>query len=355
MITRITTSGNIQKELRKTRYLRFIVLILLVWYVTISVLQQVTFDLYRYYEMAELNVISKDLMGVIESSREHNVDFLYHTILYVALIFNIPLNLVTVTIVSLYYFLILSCIRDIWNKKIAESLLFVILFTTPICWVVSISRNLTAIMFLYVAIKSYCRKKWFFVVFFSILSVITHFSVLMYLAVLVSAFLLRKIHINKDVVIILIILSFLGGVFFPAYMQNLFFDMIINQDIRYSNYSTQNDLGMFKGNLNYAAKLPTLLALSFSILLLYLNKKQDFVYWALFLLTIMLSVFVLSSWTLTNRCMMTLPIFWGMNVAMVYKYSDLKNREILKKFSYVGIVIIVISIYGLRNIYFPFI
>ena len=62
MITRITTSGNIQKELRKTRYLRFIVLILLVWYVTISVLQQVTFDLYRYYEMAELNVISKDLM-----------------------------------------------------------------------------------------------------------------------------------------------------------------------------------------------------------------------------------------------------------------------------------------------------
>lgn len=350
----LSVNNMAHKESKETTYIRIFLLILLVWGVTIAVLQETSFDLQRYYQMAEINVETRDLSGVIEESREHNVDFLYYVILYTALSIGIPLNLVTVTIVSLYFFLIISCFKEIWGGKIDGWILFVILFATPTCWVVSISRNLTAIMFLYIAVKAYYHKRWLFVLLFSVLAVFTHFSVLMFLAVLVTSFFLRKMRIKKEMLLFVIMAFLVAGVIFPAYVQNLFFDLIVDQDIRYSNYSTRNDFGMLRQSLNYAVQLPTLLALSFSILLLFLNKKQGFEFWALFILTVMLSAFVLSSWTLTNRCMMILPMFWGLNVALIYKNSYVKKNKTLRIFSFIGVIIILLGIYGMRNIYFPF-
>lgn len=331
-----------------------ILLVLWVYWVTVACSAVETFDLNRCYFEASRYVDNYSLSDMIIHRLRTSGDFIYYFILYFGIKASIPLNLVTTFIVSLYYLMILYFARTFYGVRVQKYFFFIALFATPAIWVASMSRNLTAFVFLYLAIFCYYKKMRLFAILFCIIAVFTHLSVLMYVSVLFLCVFLRNKELKHRGITIVLTVVLIMSFLYPSMVQDLFFSAISDQDLRYENYSKMavNNI-LFYGSVNYADKVPALFAMVYSVVLLFLGKKKGFDYWGLLLLTSMLMFFINSSWTLVNRCMMFMPIFWGGNVARVLQ-SGLIQKEVkyLQVISYIGFISILLNLYGNRHIYF---
>jgi len=331
------------------------ILFSLLWYFTTRCETIESLDLHRYYEGA---ILMKDLpvKDIFDWSFTRSLDFIYFLLLHFALKLSISLNLLTTIIVTLYYVMIISCMKEIYRGRMEWYVICAVLFLAPITWIIEISRNLTAIVFLYISIKMYYKRKWVWVLFFTLLSLFTHFSLLMYIAVFALSIILCRFHITNLLMAMIIIVVMVVSYLIPSNLLDLLSIALsdYNSDLG-SHYSNMTVRGVSDwNNVNYGDVLPTLYSLFFSIVLLLYNTKQGIEHWMLFLSALMLAFFINSSQLFTNRCIMVLPLFWGLNVADIYSRRCLNDKVIISLFSLVAVVVILLHFWSYRLLYNPF-
>lgn len=351
------TNNSIQ-QLRNNRHIPtwlFVVMYLVMLYLVFLASKVDAWDIHRYYDEIDLQSRLYSLVSVITMYQKVHIDFIYIAILCLCNIVGIPYHFVSALIVTLYYIVLIKIIKENCSVKFDGYVLFVVLFATPIIWVLEISRNLSAFMFFYCALLYYYRNKWIVVAFFLVLGVFTHFSTLMYIPLFVIAWLFRKVKIKPWIVFIIIGSVFVYAFYVPDYL-NRIMGALLSGDVEHYSRHTENEAINFiqYGNLNYGYISLILYCLGLSIVLLLLNIKQGFEYWSLFILTALLAFFINSNQGLMNRCMMLMPVFWGLNIASIYKSGNYKQKQIIQLLSLVGLFALLLFVYSLRNFFFPF-
>ena len=117
--------------------------------------------------------------------------------------------------------MIISCMKDKYRGKIEWYVIGAVLFLVPITWIIEISRNLTAIVFLYISIKMYLKKNWVWMIVFALFSIFTHFSLLLYIAVFALSIFLRRFQINNMLMAIILIGVMVVSYLMPSYLLDL--------------------------------------------------------------------------------------------------------------------------------------
>lgn len=329
---------------------QYVILFVLILVAIIGCSEIEALDVGRYFEEAR-STATADWKTIFNYRFSQRRDFIYFFILHLAVILHLPLPLVSAVIVFLYYFLVIKTVKLFKSEKLDNHVWLVILFSAPLMWVSSISRNLTSFMFMYCSVYFFYKKKWLWMFFFSAVSVFTHFSVLLYIAILYSSVLFNKVHVNTKVMFVVLVGLLILGRLMPMQIQIFMIQFFEGSDIRYASYTVfENQELMYTTNLSLGDRLLPIFAFIFSIVLLLLNKNQGFEYWVLFVLTILFSFFIASNQLFVQRCIMAMPMFWGLNVASIYA-SYPQKRKILNTISWIGLTFIALNFYTGRTMF----
>ena len=310
-------------------------------------------DITRYYEMAEDGV--SQFSGVVEYAEywfEMHLDFIYGSSLFLLLKMGLPLNIATIFYLSLYYICVFEILRRHFpNLNIAWYILFYVAMYAPFIWVQSISRNLAAISFFYLAMLFLLDGKKVKFLFCLFLSIFTHISMVMYVPIIFVAYFLEKRDINEKIIGFSIVFTLILSFISPSQLLNLLSFLLEGSDMRYAaSYSNIQAQGALQDpNIGYGDKLPIVFCLFYAILLLFINKRKDLMYWMLYVLTLMLSFFVFSSLMFTNRVIMLMTLFVAYNAYNVMRYGTLRYRNIIKISSLVGCLIVFLHFYSYRT------
>ena len=145
-------------------------------------------DSYRYYESAEVNFIGYSPWEIIVESFNENFDFIYYVLFSLVNNYGLPYQLVTgISVVFFFYealkFIDLNVLK--YNYVVQKELKLIAqafaLFSVSYIVIFAISRNLTALVFFFIAMNSFIKgKKLKSIVFFALAS-FTHFGVLLYI------------------------------------------------------------------------------------------------------------------------------------------------------------------------------
>ena len=342
---------NTRLTSKTTLFLQYAVLFFLVYWTSVGVSQYDALDLARNIENTEFYHDTYSVNEMILQLQGTKIDFIYFLINYLAIEYSIPLLLVTSITVFLYYILVISIMREVYNGRYSSFIILAILFTTPMTWVVAISRNLMGLMFLYASIKFIYRKKWIWATFFIIVSLLTHFGgVIIFLVLFIPAIILRNWRVEKPLLcLLLFFVTVLGFVLPNSFMKVLNFFL---SDSGFSHYSNQQ-MVFFLTARGYGDTIPVVFAYIYSICLLLLNKKQGVAFWILFMLTFFLALSMNVEYNYIYRCMMCMPLFWGINAAAIMSFGSKKDKHSLYLLSLTALIPILLHLYAYRPIYFP--
>lgn len=311
-------------------------------------------DITRYYELVENDVLRyHNLLDYIEFQLSSHVDFIYFSSLYLANKIGISLNLVTTFYLSIYYIIICELLRKKYGlKHIRGVILFYILMSAPFIWVQEISRNLAAIAFMYCSLFEFNRGKKIVAVFFAIGAVFTHFSLIIFILLYFLAFFMQRINLNRKIVILFFLFIIIIGYISPSYLVNFTVIVAENSDNHYAAYANlENAIPVFSSSIGYGDKIPMVYVYIFSLYLILKNKKHDFYYWGLFILTAGLSFALLTSLMLTNRIIMQMPLFIGWSVCATLQQVGRKEYIRLYFLSAIGVVCVLAHFWAYRLIF----
>lgn len=337
-------------------FIFFVLFFCFIYYLTAEASLVPAWDLSRYYESVDSFPVSYTFMKVIRDCFQEGNDFIYYLMLFFAKKVGVPYDIITALIVTIYYILIIKIIKEQFSNQIAWYLIIVSMFAVNITWVISISRNLTAYMFLYAGVLFYYRKRRWWCALFFLASVLTHFSTIMYVAIILASWFYKGVHVNSWVVFVAVSAFLLLSFVVPDSVGTLMNMVLAGSDSYYLRYTESFEAKTFisYGNQNYGTLALVLYSLIYSIVLLLLNKKQGAEFLVLFIATVLLAFFLNSSMMFSNRCLMFMPLFWALNMASAYTSGSKREKEIIKYLSIAGLVAILLVIYADRDFYFYF-
>jgi hypothetical protein len=330
--------------------------LLVVFALTLSMVTYVfpeELDITRYYENATLAL--RNFSSVIDYGThlfETQIDFIYSSSLYLAGKNGIHMNVVTIFYMSLYYIAIFEVLRkQFHNIKISGAIFFYVTMFAPFIWVQSIARNFAAIAFFYIFISSLLDGKNIKAVFWLIVSVFTHISMLMYLPVILVSFLLNKVNINNKFIYLSILVALVLSYIVPSQLLSLISILMEGNETRYGAVygSLETQGALMTSSIGYGDKIPIVFCLAYSVLLLFLRKSKDFMYWMLYVLTLMLSFFILSSLMFTNRVIMLMTLFVAYNAYKVVAEGKFDSKKKLYIASIIGCVVVFLHLYSYRT------
>ena len=328
----------------------FIALFLVAYWATIGVMNYEALDLGRNLEESEILEDMYSAQEFITMRRETKIDFIYYVINFIAVSKSIPLELITSLTIAIYYFIIIRLMRESYSRKYGLFVILTVLFTTPLVWVASVSRNLMAIMFFYVAILLFYHNKKLLGTLFVLISVFTHFSCIIYIFLLIPVFYLRKQHFSSSTIYFLLFLITILGFILPSFISPL---LSFLGSTGFSSYSSIQISNFLISDYSYGDKIAPLFAYIFSLYLMCINKHRDKEFWMLFMLTFFLSLSLNIGYNYIIRCMMFMPLIWGINIADIYSYSPMMKKKV-KTVSIVAMLPIILNIYAYRPLFFYF-
>lgn len=312
-------------------------------------------DIGRYYEMADVES-SYDLTSIILLHIAQGIDFIYYIILNFVHSLGFPYDLATIFFVALYWFLTLLIMDDLYGLgNVPKKIWLVALCFAPCVWVLSISRTIAALCFLYAGVLLALNKKKLGAILFMIIAFFTHVSSFFFIGVLLLAIFLKrfytKAHFSANLLLVVLIVA---SLVLPSLMGRMvtIFGELLNTDT-YSGYANSTEAGnVFNlSNIGKGDKVPIAICWLYSIIVLAFSKAKDFCYWVLYISTIFLTMFIASNLMMTNRFIMFMPPFWG--ACFVKAYIDNKaKRRVMKIMALSGIVIYFLAIYTYRPLFF---
>lgn len=307
-------------------------------------------DLGRYYERAfKMAVQYPNALDYLQYDIDLNTDFIYRFILYAMARFGINLNIATIFFMSAYFTIALIT----WNcfggarAGLVNIVSLCSLFSAPIIWSFTISRTLAAVVFLYAAIFFFFRQKYSIMLFFALMSFFTHISMLLFIVLLIFAFVLWKNKFASDHNIPLFAIMIFIAVFL-SFSMNFFESTLFvfgMEKSRYAVYANTISTNFFANPyLGLHDKLPVLFNIILCLFCVIFNKKNDFIYWALFVFTIALVFFVFMDVMMTQRITIVMPLLIGCNL-----YGCLgsnKNLSVLNAVNAICCLSLLISLYN---------
>ena len=174
-------------------------------------------DLFRYYEEANKMKMSDGFMGTVTYYYSQNSDFLYFVAFYFVRFIGLPIQFVNGLFVFLFYYASTQIILDLarWKNVSIKEINHAITFafcSTPFVFIFSISRNTAALAFLFLSIHYFFNKKYYLLVLYAILAVLTHIGISLYIAIaafsIAISWVLERFNITKGFAFIAI---FIGG------------------------------------------------------------------------------------------------------------------------------------------------
>ena len=329
--------------------------LLVVFILTLSMVFYVfpdSLDITRYYEMAETAVWQYgSVIDYAEYWYETHFDFIYPASLFLAVKMGLSMDIITVLYMSLYYICVFEILRKNFpNLRIPGYILLYGIMFAPFIWIQSISRNLASIAFFYLAVSFILEGKKFKSVACLIISLFTHVSILMYIPLIFIAYFLEKRDVNNKLIGLSIIVALVFSFLAPSQLLDLISFVLDGSDMRYADdYGQLQAQGALQNSyIGYGDKLPIVFCLLYSVLLLFINNRKDFMYWMLYILTLMLAFFVFSSLMFTNRVIMLMTLFVVFNAYNVIRYGSTNKIKILKTFSIIGCFVVLMHFYAYR-------
>lgn len=315
-----------------------------VWFILIIILMMSLFtfpealDIGRYYEDALTYSKIYTLPQYFEKNIDGNIDFIYTCSLFIFAQLGLPLNIVTIFFLSLYYISLCEIIRISEPTKVHGVLLIVILLFCPFIWVLAISRNAAAIAIYYFAILQFVNRRPFLGITFFIVSIFTHVSMIMWIIITIIAYAIRRFHLKKFIIISILVGFITLAYIIPNYLFEIMSLILGNSESRYVSYSIVSNVSspLHSTDISYGEKIPMLYSIGLSIYLLIVNQKQNFYYWMLFLLTIFLSFAIFSSMMFTNRTIMIMPLYIGYNICSIINMKNFRINMQLYMLSIIG-------------------
>ena len=313
-------------------------------------------DIWRYYAIAKVDSYQySSIFSYISNQFEIYKDFIYFSSLWLAAKVGISLDFVTSFYLTIYYCITYTVIKKHFRGFLIPLIvvLFVLLFA-PFIWVQTISRNLAAISICYVGIKNYLDGKYVNAICWAVLSVFTHFSMLMYMPVFILAHYLLKFDVNRKVLILSIFAMLIFSYFSPAFLVNLLTSSLQGSDSRWeASYVDYESVGaLMSTNIGYGDKLPMLCGYIYSVFILLQSKSRDYMFWCLYILVIMLSFFIFSSLMFTNRIMMLMPIFVAWISVKNYILGSKKEKYYIIISSVLGFICILAHFWSYRTVFY---
>lgn len=312
-------------------------------------------DIIRYYENAKYAAQEySSVVDYISHLISSQIDFIYSSSLYLAEKNGLHMDIITILYMSIYYIAIFEVLRiKFQNIKIPGYILIYVAMFAPFMWVQSISRNLAAIAFFYLAVNSFLTGKMLKGLLWLIVSMFTHISMLMYLPVMLGAFILKGVSINNKLLYLSIFTAIAFSYVVPSQLLGIISLIMDADETRYGlAYGNLETIGtLTTSTIGYGDKLPIIACWAFSVLLLFWNKSKDFMYWMLYLLTIMLSFFIMSSLMFTNRVIMLMPLFVAYNAYMVFCEGTIKHKKMLSIVSLIGCIVVILHFYSYRTVF----
>lgn len=156
-------------------------------------------DLSRYYENAKSIDTNQDIINFVKITFKNNFDFIYFLSFLIVNKIGLSVNFVNFFYVFLFYFYTLLIIDYLFKNVNYHTVNLIKLYTilsAPILILFSISRNLAALSFFYIAIYMYLRKKkkyWLFIV----ISIFTHVGMLIFFTLTAVSIILNRLNIFK--------------------------------------------------------------------------------------------------------------------------------------------------------------
>lgn len=195
-------------------------------------------DLGRYYELLESLASYKNILYGVMLQQEEDIDFIYELTMLAAYSVGIGFQFVTALVCTLYWFII-SRIFLKSQAKITSIVLVCflgVIFFPNMMDVIGTARNVMAFLFLFTGFGCWLenKKKWAILCF--VLSIFTHFSCTIHVAIFYVAVYLYKILLSKHPMLtnilcaLLPIIMYLSGasivneIFLSNFMQDMFGD-----------------------------------------------------------------------------------------------------------------------------------
>lgn len=331
----------------------FIILLLVVSSILVfsfDVNRAYNLDLGRYYKMIELSQFSSKSEFLL-NHLENEMDFIYQLLLFSFATNKLDMNYVTVSFFFLYFLSIYFIVRDNGKNFKLGIVVVYILLSLPTIWILTISRNTAALVFFFLGIHAllFNRKYISFVLFLA--AIFTHISMVLYLIMLLMSFVLSKSNFSLRKRNILLIVVLIMSYSFSHLLINLILPYVSLLNFRLSDYANMKIASpLYADNISiHGDKLPMIYAISMLVFLCLKDKRQDWTYWFLYLITLLLLNFIWSSIMMTNRLMMLMPPFLGLSLFAVFYH--LKNKTIIYILSYIGILIGLVSFYGYSGMF----
>lgn len=340
------------KRKKKQPYYLYLLLYAVIAYASYVIMNYDALDLAHYIDECQ-SYLSMSIAEIIDMRFGWGkYDFIYYALLLFSMKHGLVV-LLTATTVFIYFIIVTKLMKQICQKNIEQYVIIAVLFLTPITWTCAMSRNVMAFMFLYCAIYCLYKENKIGIIFFSILGVLTHFSVLLYIVLLVGAFFLKNVKIHP--VAIVVILFILGTISY--YIPTTFFDvvrLVLSDNSGFYHYTDEGIASFWSSGLGYGDKLPALYGVVYSAVILFLNKKQGLEFWMLFMIVV-LEIFLMTvSSHMILRISCFLPLFWGLNIAKIYAETPPSQRTIIRLMSLAAFVPILLHFYAYRPQYFAF-
>lgn len=179
-------------------------------------------DSYRYYQSADFNFIGYSSWEIIVKSFNENFDFIYYVLFSLLKNYGLPYQLVTGISVIFFFnealkFIDLNILK--YNYIVQKELKLIAqtfaLISVSYIVIFAISRNLTAFVFLFIAINSHMKQKKLKSIIFLTLASFTHFGVILYIILFLLGYYLsdrifKADYLKKIIIILGIILGMIS-------------------------------------------------------------------------------------------------------------------------------------------------
>ena len=196
--------------------------------------------------------------------------------------------------------------------------------------------------------------KWSIV--FTILSVLTHITILLYVGVFVTSVLLSKCDFRSGTIRIVLVLLIVASVIFPrsllGYISYLS-QFVADANDHYVYYSwvyTSNAVENIINtkDLNYGIKIPVFFTFIFAVVMLLMKTRREVSYWMLYVSVVLFSFFAQCTVTIAERCIMFFPLLMGISIFSFYKDKSIKNKDTILILCSLGLLTVLIHFYSIR-------
>lgn len=333
-------------------------------YITIVVLCTISMIIYTfpdalditdYYEIArETAATGISVSEYVLFNIAKYVDFLYHTMLLVAVRYGVPLNVITITFLSLYYILMIEIVRKNFHGAKIEGYVFLFsLLSCSFVWVQEVPRTLTAIVFIYAAVLSVYGEKKIFSVLFLLLAFFSHAgSSVIFFACIAIAFFLNKKKLGKTAQIAVLIATLVISLVSPDSFIKLIMGQMGNMDNHYAVYADKEINGIFSySSIGYGDRISAVMTFVYTTYLIVVSKKQNLMYWIFYTVGIASTFCLFTNYSVFMRLNMFIPLFITYVTTELIKDKGIKSNQGLLVLSVIGLLVFVLELYSYRPAY----